>query len=229
MLDAPRTGPQGYRRPMARDDSRAWVAAFSAASRAARATQRSCTRCCCGPRASSSGGAAPRSPRAAGELDDLATQAAGDAMMAMLAQARQLPRREPLHDLGVQVRAAGGRREGAAPVLARARDPARGRRLGGARRWRPVRRTRCSRTPRRSRAIARRDAERPDAAPAFVFVALALNDVPIDVLAERLETTRGALYKTLHDARRKLRAVLADECGDAGAEELRCERGLGET
>jgi RNA polymerase sigma-70 factor (ECF subfamily) len=42
-----------------------------------------------------------------------------------------------------------------------------------------------------------------------VFGALALNDVPIDVLAERLDTTRGALYKTLHDARRKLRAGLA--------------------
>ena len=41
-----------------------------------------------------------------------------------------------------------------------------------------------------------------------VFVALALNGVPIDVLAERLETTRGALYKTLHDARRKLRERL---------------------
>ena len=38
-----------------------------------------------------------------------------------------------------------------------------------------------------------------------VLVAIALNGVPIDVLAERLETTRGALYKTLHDARRKLR------------------------
>jgi RNA polymerase sigma-70 factor, ECF subfamily len=45
-----------------------------------------------------------------------------------------------------------------------------------------------------------------------VLVALALNGVPIDVLAERLQTTRGALYKTLHDARRKLRAHL-DECG----------------
>jgi RNA polymerase sigma-70 factor (ECF subfamily) len=44
-----------------------------------------------------------------------------------------------------------------------------------------------------------------------VLVALALNDVPIDVLAERLETTRGALYKTLHDARRKLRARLAGD------------------
>jgi RNA polymerase sigma-70 factor, ECF subfamily len=43
-----------------------------------------------------------------------------------------------------------------------------------------------------------------------VFTALALNGVPIDVLAERLTSTRGALYKTLHDARRKLRATLAD-------------------
>jgi RNA polymerase sigma-70 factor (ECF subfamily) len=41
-----------------------------------------------------------------------------------------------------------------------------------------------------------------------VLVGLALNGVPIDVLAERLNTTRGALYKTLHDARRKLRADL---------------------
>jgi RNA polymerase sigma-70 factor (ECF subfamily) len=42
-----------------------------------------------------------------------------------------------------------------------------------------------------------------------VLVALALNGVPLDVLADRLNTTRGALYKTLHDARRKLRADLA--------------------
>jgi RNA polymerase sigma-70 factor (ECF subfamily) len=41
-----------------------------------------------------------------------------------------------------------------------------------------------------------------------VLVAITLNGVPIDVLAERLNTTRGALYKTLHDARRKLRAHL---------------------
>jgi RNA polymerase sigma-70 factor, ECF subfamily len=43
-----------------------------------------------------------------------------------------------------------------------------------------------------------------------VFAALALNGVPIDVLAERLTSTRGALYKTLHDARRKLRVALSD-------------------
>ena len=41
-----------------------------------------------------------------------------------------------------------------------------------------------------------------------VLVALALNGVPIDVLSERLGTTRGALDKTLHDARQKLRTHL---------------------
>jgi RNA polymerase sigma-70 factor (ECF subfamily) len=45
-----------------------------------------------------------------------------------------------------------------------------------------------------------------------VLVALAVDGVPSDVLAERLGTTRGALYKTLHDARRKLREELA-RCG----------------
>jgi RNA polymerase sigma-70 factor (ECF subfamily) len=44
-----------------------------------------------------------------------------------------------------------------------------------------------------------------------VFTALALNGVPIDVLAERLGSTRGALYKTLHDARRKLREAIGGE------------------
>jgi RNA polymerase sigma-70 factor, ECF subfamily len=43
-----------------------------------------------------------------------------------------------------------------------------------------------------------------------VLVALALNGVPIDVLAERLNTNRNALYKTLHDARRKLRKHLQE-------------------
>jgi len=53
-----------------------------------------------------------------------------------------------------------------------------------------------------------------------VLVAVALNDVPIDVLAERLNTTRGALYKTIHDARRKLRGALAARgLGDAAATE----------
>jgi RNA polymerase sigma-70 factor, ECF subfamily len=44
-----------------------------------------------------------------------------------------------------------------------------------------------------------------------VLVAITLTGVPIDVLAERLSTTRGALYKTLHDARQKLRRCLAEQ------------------
>ena len=56
-----------------------------------------------------------------------------------------------------------------------------------------------------------------------VLVAITLNGIPIDVLAERLNTTRGALYKTLHDARQKLRGRLGEggfdvaDMGGAGA------------
>jgi RNA polymerase sigma-70 factor, ECF subfamily len=42
-----------------------------------------------------------------------------------------------------------------------------------------------------------------------VFVAVALNDVPIDVLAIELRTNRNAIYKSLFDARQRLRADLA--------------------
>jgi RNA polymerase sigma-70 factor, ECF subfamily len=42
-----------------------------------------------------------------------------------------------------------------------------------------------------------------------VLVAVTLDDVPIDVLAARLGSSRGAIYKTVHDARQKLRAGLA--------------------
>jgi RNA polymerase sigma-70 factor (ECF subfamily) len=43
-----------------------------------------------------------------------------------------------------------------------------------------------------------------------VMLALLVEEVPIDVLADRLGSTRNALYKTLHDARRRLRIALAD-------------------
>jgi RNA polymerase sigma-70 factor (ECF subfamily) len=58
-----------------------------------------------------------------------------------------------------------------------------------------------------------------------VLVAVVLNEVPIDVLADRLGTTRGALYKTLHDARRTLRGRLAglglEATARSDAEEIR--------
>jgi RNA polymerase sigma-70 factor, ECF subfamily len=42
----------------------------------------------------------------------------------------------------------------------------------------------------------------------LVVLALLVDEVPIDVLADRLGTTRNALYKALHDARARLRAHL---------------------
>jgi RNA polymerase sigma-70 factor (ECF subfamily) len=41
-----------------------------------------------------------------------------------------------------------------------------------------------------------------------VFVARVLNDVPLDALAEELGSSRNAIYKSLYDARRKLRDQL---------------------
>jgi RNA polymerase sigma-70 factor (ECF subfamily) len=42
-----------------------------------------------------------------------------------------------------------------------------------------------------------------------VFVAVALNELPIDVVAVKLETNRNAVYKNLFDARSRLRAIMA--------------------
>jgi RNA polymerase sigma-70 factor (ECF subfamily) len=42
-----------------------------------------------------------------------------------------------------------------------------------------------------------------------VFVAVVLNDVPMDTLVLAMASSRNAIYKTLFDARRKLRAALA--------------------
>src|SRR5262245_8209911 len=42
-----------------------------------------------------------------------------------------------------------------------------------------------------------------------VFVAIVVNAVPLDALVIELGSNRGAIYKTLFDARRKLRAALA--------------------
>jgi RNA polymerase sigma-70 factor, ECF subfamily len=60
-----------------------------------------------------------------------------------------------------------------------------------------------------------------------VFVAIALNGVPVDVIAVRRGSTCGAVYKALHDARRKLRARLGLRADaiitDATAERVREE------
>jgi len=65
-------------------------------------------------------------------------------------------------------------------------------------------------------AVLREEIENLSPRRREVLVAVALNDVPIDVLAERLGSTRGALYKSLHDARRKLRSALRERGIDPG-------------
>jgi RNA polymerase sigma-70 factor (ECF subfamily) len=64
---------------------------------------------------------------------------------------------------------------------------------------------------RREQLIILRKAIEADLTPRQreVFVAIALNDVPIDVLALELDSNRNAIYKNLFDARRRLRGSLA--------------------
>ena len=68
-------------------------------------------------------------------------------------------------------------------------------------------------------AALREEIERLGPRQREVLVAVALNGVPIDVLAERLGSNRGALYKNLHDARRKLRQALAERGFRVGTSE----------
>ncbi len=142
-----------------------------------------------------------------GELDDLATQAADDALLAILAKLDTFRGQSRfttwaykfvLLEAGVRLRrrAWQGREvqvdETAWPLMADAGPSVQ------------------DRAEMRELLDAIRSAVATCLSPhqREVFAALALNGVPIDVLAERRGTTRGALYKTLHDARRKLRATL---------------------
>ncbi|HYK90112.1 MAG TPA: sigma-70 family RNA polymerase sigma factor [Acidobacteriota bacterium] len=45
----------------------------------------------------------------------------------------------------------------------------------------------------------------------MILTAVVMEEVPIDVLAERLGSSRGGLYKVLHDARSKLREALTED------------------
>ena len=143
-------------------------------------------------------------PRA--EIDDLADQAADDAMVALLGKLdsfRGASRfttwayKFALLEAGVKARRRAWRdREVPLEDTVRDTGPSAQQVLEDAETLRAVREAMDT-------ALTRHQRE--------VFVALALNGVPIDVLAERLDTTRGALYKTLHDARRKLRAAIGGD------------------
>jgi RNA polymerase sigma-70 factor, ECF subfamily len=144
------------------------------------------------------------------ELDDIANQAADDALLAVMSRLDRFERRSrfttwaykfAIHTAGVAVRRHAWRDRNLAAdssasleQLSRlADDP------GEAAETREL-------LTRISGAIARLTAHQRD-----VLLALAVDGVPIDVLADRLSTNRNALYKTLHDARSRLRGLLDDE------------------
>jgi RNA polymerase sigma-70 factor (ECF subfamily) len=145
------------------------------------------------------------------DLDDLAVQAADDAVVAVLAKLH--------HFRGDSLFTTWARRfvQREAPAKIR-------RRLGRGRElpvelefepapiW-PVRdespHERCV-ARESARTLARLIAEELTAHQREVLIALAIDGVAADVLATRLDTNANALYKTLHDARRKLKGKLAD-------------------
>jgi RNA polymerase sigma-70 factor, ECF subfamily len=146
----------------------------------------------------------------AGELDDLAVQAADDALMAIMSKLSTYRGESrfttwaykfALLEAGVKVRRrAWHGREVPLEAEGWARLPDRGSSPGE-----DAETTELMCAVRDAIADSLTDHQRE------VLVAITLNDVPIDVLAERLATTRGAVYKTLHDARRKLRTRLAED------------------
>ena len=192
------------------DSSEAWLEALRGRRRAwQRTPSPSFTACCFARRASRSAAAAPRSRSSRGEdLDDLALQAADDALVAVLAKLdtyRGASRfttwayKFALLEAGVRLRrrAWQGREvvlepeswptfaDGAA--VDRARERGRG-------------------------APARAPARRPGgthAAPARRLRGTCAERGAHRRAGRAPRTTRGALYKTLHDARTKLRRELA--------------------
>jgi len=143
------------------------------------------------------------------DLDDLAVQAADDAVVAILAKldqfrgdslfttwARQFVRRE----VPAKIR----RRRG------HAREHPTDDGFDHAQMWAMDAESPHERAVARetARTLALRIADDLTPRQREVLIALAIDGEPTKDLARRLDTTPGALYKTLHDARRKLRANL---------------------
>ena len=143
------------------------------------------------------------------ELDDLAYQAAADALLAIVAKAGQFRGESRFTTWAYkfvifEVSAKAGRHFWINPPV-------------------PMDAEDWDRLPDRFGLDPAREAERRELASVVrravdeqltprqrqVFVAIVLDGVPLDALAVRLGSTRNALYKTMFDARRKLRAALA--------------------
>ena len=143
------------------------------------------------------------------ELDDLAYQAAADALVAITAKLGQFRGESRFTTWAYkfvvfEVSTTVGRHFWRHPMVAM-----------GAEDWDLL--------PDRFGLEPAREAERQDLAAAVrsavdeqltprqrrVFVAIVLNGVPLDAVVAELGSTRGAVYKMMFDARRKLRAALA--------------------
>jgi RNA polymerase sigma-70 factor (ECF subfamily) len=156
--------------------------------------------------------AARRGPRlaiAGPELDDLAHQAAADALLAIIAKIGQFRGESRFTTWAYkfvifEVSAKIGRHFWRHPVV-------------------PLDAEQWERLPARFGADPAHQAEWRDMAAAVrravdteltprqreVFVSIVVNGVPLDTLVVSLGSSRGAIYKMMFDARRKLRAALA--------------------
>jgi RNA polymerase sigma-70 factor, ECF subfamily len=142
------------------------------------------------------------------ELDDLAHQAAADAMLAIMARLDEFRGESKFTTWAYkfvmfEVSAKVGRHFWRSPPVALTTED-----------W--------DRLPDRFGFDPARESERRDFVRAVrravqedltehqrrVFVTLVLDGVPLDALAEKLGSSRNAIYKTVFDARRKLRASL---------------------
>jgi RNA polymerase sigma-70 factor (ECF subfamily) len=153
---------------------------------------------------------APLSHPSGRDLDDLAVQSADDALAAILAKLDRFrgdslfttwARRFAQHEAPAKIR----RR------LGRGRELPTDIELGHARMWPAGDESphdRCV-ADESARTLKRLIAEELTAHQREVLIALTIDGVATNDLARRLDTTPGALYKTLHDARRKLKVGLA--------------------
>jgi len=141
------------------------------------------------------------------DLDDLAVQAADDALVAVLAKLEQFrgdarfttwARRFATLEVPGEIRRRRGR---ARDLPAEPRDWASG---CGAHED-PVRQSELRELV---RTVADLIAHELTPHQREVLIAMAIEQTPAKVLAARLDSTPGALYKTVHDARRRLRAGL---------------------
>jgi RNA polymerase sigma-70 factor (ECF subfamily) len=144
------------------------------------------------------------------DLDDLAVQAANDAVVSILAKLDHF-RGESLFTTWarrfVQREAAGKIRR----RLGRGRELPIAEGFEHARMWAvdtesPYERCVANEL---ARTLARKIAEDLTPRECEVLIALAIDGLPTKVLARRLNTTTGALHKTLHVARSKLKPSLA--------------------